>query len=70
VFLKVFTSGEGGREGPGRENRQGEGVGFLRASRKNGSRQPWEIGGWGDPPEYSRDLRDERLSGVKGRDLR
>jgi hypothetical protein len=29
-----------------------------------------EIGGWGDPPEYTRDLECERLSGLKGRDLR
>ena len=42
----------------------------LRASRKNGNRQPPEIGGWQDPLEYTRDLGGERLSGLKGRDLR
>jgi hypothetical protein len=29
-----------------------------RASRKNGNRQLWEIGGWGNPPEFTRDLRN------------
>ena len=33
----------------------------LRASRKNGNRQPLEIGGWGDHPELSRDLGGKRL---------
>ena len=47
----------------------GEGKG-LRASRKNGNRQPQEVGGWGDPPECIRDLGGERLPGLKGRDLR
>ena len=42
----------------------------LRASRKNGNRQPPEIGGWQDPLEYTRDLGGERLSELKGRDLR
>jgi hypothetical protein len=26
------------------------------ASRKNGNRQPGEIGSWGNPPEFTRDL--------------
>jgi hypothetical protein len=71
----------GRREGPGRERGAGErgtwsGIGWgertkvLRASRKNGNRHPWEIGGLGDPPECTRDLEGERLSGLKGRDLR
>ena len=38
----------------------------LRAIRKNGNRQLQEIGGWGDPPECTRDLGGERLSGLKG----
>jgi hypothetical protein len=42
----------------------------LRTCRKNGIRQPQEIGGWGNPPEYTRDLGSERLSGLKGRNLR
>jgi hypothetical protein len=42
----------------------------LWASRKNGNRQPWEVGGWWDPPGYTRYLGGERLSGLKGRDLR
>jgi hypothetical protein len=28
----------------------------LSASRKNGNRQPWEIGGWWNPPESTRDM--------------
>jgi hypothetical protein len=43
----------------------------LRASKKNGNRQPWKVGGWGGrAPECTRDLGDERLSRLKGRDLR
>jgi hypothetical protein len=42
----------------------------LRTSRKNGNRQSWEVGSWGNPPEYTRDLGGERLSELKGRDLR
>ena len=42
----------------------------LRASRKNGNRQPWEVGGWGYPPECTRNMGGERLSGPKVRDLR
>jgi hypothetical protein len=41
----------------------------LRVSRKNGNRQPQEIG-WGNPPECTRELRGERLSGLKGRNFR
>ena len=33
----------------------------LRASRKNGNGQPREIGGWGYPPECTRDLGGESL---------
>ena len=39
------------------------------ASRKNGNRQSQEIGGWGAPPECTRDLGDERFSGFKEREL-
>ena len=42
----------------------------LRASRKNGNGQPREIGDGGTPLEYTRDLGGERLSGLKGRDLK
>ena len=42
----------------------------LSASRKNGNRQPEELGGWGKAPECIRDLGGERLSGFNGRDLR
>ena len=42
----------------------------LRVSRKNVNRQLQEVGGWGDPLEYTRDLGGERLSGIKRRDLR
>lgn len=38
----------------------------MRASRKNGNRQPLEVGGWRDPPDCIRDLGGERLSGLKG----
>ena len=41
----------------------------LRASKKNQNRQLWEVGGWVYPPECTRGLRGERLSGLKGRDL-
>jgi len=37
----------------------------VRVSRKNENRQPWEVGCWEDPPEYTRDLGGERLSGLK-----
>ena len=43
----------------------------LRTSRKNGNRQPQEIGGWEEPtPECTRDLGGERLSRNKGRNPR
>jgi hypothetical protein len=42
----------------------------LKASRKNVNKQPQEIGGWWNLPESTRDLGDERLSGLKGSDLR
>ena len=32
--------------------------------------QPWEVESWGDPPECTRDLGDERLLGLQKRDLR
>jgi hypothetical protein len=37
-----------------------------RASRKNGNRQPQEIGSWEDHPVCTQDLRGKRLSGIKG----
>jgi hypothetical protein len=47
----------------------------LRASRKNGNRQPWEVGGWGggfhNPPETwevreSQDSKGETLYEMPG----
>ena len=35
----------------------------LEASRKNGNRHPLEVGGWGDPPECTRELGGDRISG-------
>jgi hypothetical protein len=37
-----------------------------RASKKNGNRQPREIGGWKNPLECTRDLGGKRLSELKG----
>jgi hypothetical protein len=76
---KATPSGKGG--GPGRERGDqrgehdwvlggGKGLKSLRASRKNGNMQPWEVGGWGDPPECTRDMGSDRLSGLKGKHLR
>jgi hypothetical protein len=42
----------------------------LRTSGKNRNRQPQKIGGLGDVLECTSDLERERLSGLKGRDLR
>jgi hypothetical protein len=42
----------------------------LMASRNSGNRQPWEVGGWGNPSECTRELGSQRLSGLKGRDFR
>jgi hypothetical protein len=42
----------------------------LRTSRKNRNRKPQKKGGWGEPPECTRDLGGKRLSGLKGRQLR
>ena len=48
----------------------GERTEALKASRKNGNRQPQEVGGEGtDTLECSRDMGGERLSGLKRRDL-
>jgi hypothetical protein len=47
------------------------GIGFekrdkaLKTIRKNENWQPLEVGGWGNPPECT---KDQRLSGLKGRD--
>jgi hypothetical protein len=49
---------------------RGEKTESPKASRKNGNRQPQEVEGWGNPPEYTRDLGSERLSGLKARDPR
>jgi hypothetical protein len=51
--------------------RVGGKTGFLRTSRKNGIRKPQGIGDWGmGVPECTRDLRGERLPGLKGQDPR
>jgi hypothetical protein len=69
-------NGQGTRVSSEGERRSWSGIGWgkrteaLRASRKNGNRQSQEIGGWGHPPECTRDLEGERLSGLKGIDLR
>ena len=42
----------------------------LRTSRKNGNRQPGEVGDCGYTPECTRDMGSERVSRLKGRDLR
>jgi hypothetical protein len=42
----------------------------MRASRRNGNRQPWDLGGWGYPTLSTRDLGDVRHLGLKGRDPR
>jgi hypothetical protein len=72
-----------GRERPGRKRgwggwrgehdrvlSEGKRLKSLRTSRKNGKMRLWEVGGWGDPPEYTGDVGSERLSGLKERDLR
>jgi hypothetical protein len=41
----------------------------LRASRIPGNREPREIEGWRNPPECTRNLGVERLSGFKFKDL-
>ena len=74
---------QAGREGPGREREWGvqreeydqvlgggKGLKFLRYSRKNGNMQPREVRSCGDHSECTRDLGEERLSEVKGKDLR
>jgi hypothetical protein len=58
----------GGRGEAVLELGEGERLNFLRASRKNGNRQPQEIGGWGNPPQYTRDLRGNKsMIQLKGR---
>ena len=67
---KVITSWGGGGA-PGREPDlvSRERTEALRGNRKNGNRQPQEVGGWGHPPECTRDLGSERLLGLKRKDL-
>ena len=75
---KATTRGEGKNRGGEKVdgmggsggNRWGKRTEALRARRENWNRQPREIGGWGDPTECTRDLGGERLSGLKGRNLR
>ena len=52
------------REEPELVFSEGKGLKSLRARRKNGNRQPLEVGGWEDPPECTRDLGGERLLGL------
>jgi hypothetical protein len=42
----------------------------LTASRQNENSQPQEVGGVEDPPECTKDLGGERLSGLKEGNLR
>lgn len=42
----------------------------LKTNRKNGNRQPWEVGGGQGTVESTRDLGGERHSGLGWRDLR
>jgi hypothetical protein len=60
-----------GREEPDRVLGEGKKLKALRASKKNGNRQPQEIGGWRtpSPPKCTRDLEGQRLPGLIGRDL-
>ena len=41
---------------------EGKGLKSLRASRKKGNMQPQEVGGWGDPPEYTWEAKDSQDS--------
>jgi hypothetical protein len=72
---KASTSGEKVERGNGRDGGTSSCIGrgkrtkALRASRKNGNRQPQEIEGCGDPPECTKDLGGKRLLGIKGRHL-
>lgn len=67
----------GGREGPGwegegeekRGTRSGMGGMGNEDSRMDRNRQPQEVGG-GDQLECTRNLGGERVSGLKGRNLR
>ena len=45
---------------------KGKGLKPCGAAERNVNRQPQEIGGWGDPPECTRDLGGERLPGLPG----
>ena len=48
---------------------EGKGLKSPRTIKKNGNLQPWEVGGWGNPPEYTRNVGGERLSALKERNL-
>jgi hypothetical protein len=78
---KQSQEAEGGRDLGGREEGEGKGnhdqvLGegnrreSLRAGKINGNMQPQGVGGKGIPPECTRDLVGESLSGLKKRDLR
>jgi hypothetical protein len=81
-FIWKVTGREGGTweakwKGGGRVKRgtwSGTGWGkrteALRASSKNRNRQPYEVEGWRDHLEFTRDLGSKRVSGLKGRDFR
>ena len=65
--------GEGQVRGKGKQDqiwRWGDRKEDMGASRMSGNMQPQGGGRWRDPLEITRDLGDERLSGLKGRDLR
>ena len=66
----ITIAGSWGKRGTWPGIGRGKRTEALRASRKNGHRQPQVIGCWGAPPECTRDLGGKRLRGIKGRDLR
>jgi hypothetical protein len=65
-----WGEGSGGERGTWSGIGRGKRTEALRVSRKNGNKQPQERGAWGNPSECIRELGDERLSGIKVRELR
>ena len=62
--------GGGSREGNMIKYCVGKRTEALTASRQNENSQPQEVGGVEDPPECTKDLGGERLSGLKEGNLR
>jgi hypothetical protein len=63
-------NGVGDRGEPDLVLNEWKGLKSLRPNRKNGNLQLQEVGGWGNPPECTRDMGSKRLSGLKVRNLR